>query len=124
MDSPTQVPNPSLAALFASVRSEFDALNRLIPTLLTSDVALVEEIGRYVVEAGGKRLRPLVVLLCGRSCGAAGKELVELAAVIELLHTATLLHDDVIDESMLRRGRATANAHWGNAPTVLVGDYL
>jgi octaprenyl-diphosphate synthase len=124
MPSPSKDSGPSLASLFDSVRDEFDALNRLIPTLLTSDVALVEEIGRYVVEAGGKRLRPLVVLLCGRACGAEGPRLVELAAVIELLHTATLLHDDVIDESMLRRGRATANAHWGNAPSVLVGDYL
>ena len=124
MPSPSKDSGPSLASLFDSVRGEFDALNRLIPTLLTSDVALVEEIGRYVVEAGGKRLRPLVVLLCGRACGAEGPRLVELAAVIELLHTATLLHDDVIDESMLRRGRATANAHWGNAPSVLVGDYL
>ncbi len=124
MPSPSQDSGPSLASLFESVREEFDALNRLIPSLLTSDVALVEEIGRYVVEAGGKRLRPLVVLLSGRACGVNSPRLVELAAVIELLHTATLLHDDVIDESMLRRGRATANAHWGNAPSVLVGDYL
>lgn len=115
--------NP-VASLFDCVRDEFTSLNRLIPSLLTSDVALVEEIGRYVVEAGGKRLRPLVVLLAGRACGVNDRRLVELAAVIELLHTATLLHDDVIDESMLRRGRATANANWGNAPTVLVGDYL
>ena len=111
-------------ALFDAVREDFSALNTLIPKLLTSDVDLVEEIGRYVVESGGKRLRPLIVLLSARCCGYTGQRHIELAAVIELLHTATLLHDDVIDESALRRGRATANSNWGNAPTVLVGDFL
>ncbi len=124
MDSQSDASPQTLAAVFAHVGEEFAELNRLIPTLLTSDVGLVEEIGRYVVEAGGKRLRPLIVLLCGRASGCSHKQLVELAAIIELLHTATLLHDDVIDKSMLRRGRPTANAHWGNAPSVLVGDYL
>ena len=124
MDSQSDASPQSLAAVFAHVGDEFAELNRLIPTLLTSDVDLVEEIGRYVVEAGGKRLRPLIVLLCGRASGYSHKQLVELAAIIELLHTATLLHDDVIDKSLLRRGRPTANAHWGNAPSVLVGDYL
>ena len=112
------------AAMADVVRDDFAALNDLIPRLLASDVDLVEEIGRYVVESGGKRLRPLIVLLGSRCCGYAGERNVELAAVIELLHTATLLHDDVIDQSALRRGRATANATWGNAPTVLVGDFL
>ena len=124
MGSQSDVSSQSLPAVFAHVSAEFATLNRLIPTLLTSDVGLVEEIGRYVVEAGGKRLRPLVVLLAGRACSYAHAQLVELAAIIELLHTATLLHDDVIDKSLLRRGRPTANAQWGNAPSVLVGDYL
>ena len=123
-DASPSSPPATLAAVFAQVNVEFAELNRLIPTLLTSDVDLVEEIGRYVVEAGGKRLRPLVVLLSGRACGYSHPQLVQLAAIIELLHTATLLHDDVIDKSLLRRGRPTANAHWGNAPSVLVGDYL
>jgi len=87
-------------------------------------VDLVESIGRYIVESGGKRLRPLIVLLGARCCGYNGTDHVRLAAIIEFLHTATLLHDDVVDRSGLRRGRATANALWGNAPSVLVGDFL
>jgi octaprenyl-diphosphate synthase len=116
-----------LAAIYALVADDFTAVNALIPRQLTSDVALVEEIGRYIVESGGKRLRPLLVLLGFRSCYAGspgGDRHVRLAAVIEFLHTATLLHDDVVDRSDLRRGRATANATWGNAPSVLVGDFL
>ena len=79
---------------------------------------------RYAVLDGGKRLRPLLVLLAARSLGYNGKQHVDMAAVIEFIHTATLLHDDVVDVSALRRGRATANAEWGNAPSVLVGDFL
>ena len=85
---------------------------------------MVEEIAAYLIEAGGKRLRPLLVLLCAKACGYQGNEHVKLAAVIEFLHTAMLLHDDVVDESDLRRGRETVNAAWGNAPSVLVGDFL
>jgi len=84
----------------------------------------VEKIGHYIISAGGKRLRPLVVLLSARACGADSSEQHSLAAIIEFLHTATLLHDDVVDTSDLRRGRSTANALWGNAPSVLVGDFL
>ena len=115
----------TLEGIFGLVREEFAAVNALIPRRLTSDVALVEKIGAYIVESGGKRLRPLLVLLSARALGHAGGEgPVKLAAVIEFLHTATLLHDDVVDRSDLRRGRATANAIWGNAPSVLVGDFL
>lgn len=89
-----------------------------------SQVPLVEEIGEYLVAAGGKRLRPILVLLSGFSCDYRERPLYELAAVIEFLHTATLLHDDVIDVSELRRGRPTANANWGNASSILVGDFL
>ena len=110
--------------VFGLVRDDFAAINRLIPNQLTSNVALVEEIGRYIVESGGKRLRPLLVLLSARGTGFDGNRHVELAAVIEFLHTASLLHDDVVDKSELRRGRPTANACWGNAPSVLVGDFL
>ena len=87
---------------------------------------MVEEIGHYIVDAGGKRLRPLIVLLAARACGfeGTGSNPIRLATVIEFLHTATLLHDDVVDKSGRRRGRATANVLWGNAPSVLVGDFL
>jgi len=84
----------------------------------------VENVGHYIVDAGGKRLRPLLVLLAARALAAPDQRNITLAAVIEFIHTATLLHDDVVDLSSLRRGRATANAKWGNAPSVLVGDFL
>ncbi|MEE8056432.1 MAG: polyprenyl synthetase family protein [Pseudomonadales bacterium] len=107
-----------------TVAKEFEAVNQLIIAQLHSDVLLVENIGHYIVDAGGKRLRPLLVLLSGGACGKLTKEHITLAAVIEFIHTATLLHDDVVDISTLRRGRPTANAEWGNAPSVLVGDFL
>lgn len=106
------------------VASDFKAVNSLIVERLESHVELVENIGHYIVEAGGKRLRPLLVLLAARACGYQGDQHIQLAAVIEFIHTATLLHDDVVDTSDLRRGRLTANARWGNAPSVLVGDFL
>jgi octaprenyl-diphosphate synthase len=122
---------PDLARAQASVRDVYDlvaddfaAVNALIPRQLTSDVLLVERIGTYIVESGGKRLRPLLVLLGARCLGYRGDAHVKLATIIEFLHTATLLHDDVVDRSDLRRGRATANVRWGNAPSVLVGDFL
>ncbi len=120
-------PNPPqrrLADIFALVREDFDRVNQLIPRQLSSGIALVEEIGRYIVDAGGKRLRPLIVLLTARACGGSGSDHIRLATIIEFLHTATLLHDDVVDKSARRRGRATANALWGNAASVLVGDFL
>ncbi len=106
------------------IRDDFAAVNRLVIERLHSEVALVESIGHYIVEGGGKRMRPLVTVLAARALGYAGGRHVDLAAVIEFLHTATLLHDDVVDVSALRRGRATANANWGNAPSVLVGDFI
>lgn len=106
------------------VSDDFAAVNRLIIEQLHSDVTLVENIGQYLIDAGGKRLRPLLVLLAARACGYEGRDHISLAAIIEFIHTATLLHDDVVDTSGLRRGRATANARWGNAPSVLVGDFL
>lgn len=107
-----------------AVKEDFAAVNQLIIDQLHSDVDLVENIGHYLVEAGGKRLRPLLVLLTARALGYDGKQHLDLAAIIEFIHTATLLHDDVVDMSQLRRGRPTANANWGNAPSVLVGDFL
>ncbi|MCK9502905.1 MAG: polyprenyl synthetase family protein [Porticoccaceae bacterium] len=106
------------------VRDDFDAVNALIIQQLHSDVGLVENIGQHLIDAGGKRLRPLLVLLAAKACGYRGRDHIALAAIIEFIHTATLLHDDVVDTSDLRRGRATANARWGNAPSVLVGDFL
>ena len=91
---------------------------------LASDVALVNQISRYIIEAGGKRIRPRLVLLFANALGFAGPERFTLAAIVEFIHTATLLHDDVVDESALRRGRETANAMFGNAASVLVGDFL
>jgi octaprenyl-diphosphate synthase len=107
-----------------AVEDEFSAVNQLIVNRLQSDVGLVESIGHYIVEAGGKRLRPLVVLLSTLANGYKGTDHLKMAAVIEFIHTATLLHDDVVDVSNLRRGRETANAQWGNAPSVLVGDFI
>jgi octaprenyl-diphosphate synthase len=114
----------ALAPVYALAADDFAAVNALIPRQLTSDVALVEEIGHHIVESGGKRLRPLLVLLGARCCGYQGDAHIRLATIIEFLHTATLLHDDVVDHSLLRRGQATANALWGNSPSVLVGDFL
>ena len=110
--------------LFGPVANDFKAINELIESSLHSRVPLVAEIAAYLVQAGGKRLRPLLVLLAARSCGDSSQHPVKLAVAIEFLHTAMLLHDDVVDESTLRRGRRTANAEWGNAASVLVGDFL
>lgn len=106
------------------VASDFSAVNKMIVDELHSDVGLVENIGNYIVEGGGKRLRPLTVLLAAKACGYQGDNHVALATIVEFIHTATLLHDDVVDRSDKRRGRDTANALWGNSPTVLVGDFL
>lgn len=107
-----------------AVADDFDAVNQLIIKELHSDVDLVENIGHYIIDAGGKRLRPLLVLLTANCLNYKGDQHLPLATVIEFIHTATLLHDDVVDISNLRRGRPTANAKWGNAPSVLVGDFL
>ena len=106
------------------VASDFTALNRTVVDQLHSDVPLIESIGHYIIEAGGKRMRPVLVLLASRNLGYAGKDHIELATVIEFLHTATLLHDDVVDMSEMRRGRPTANTHWDNPSSVLVGDFI
>ncbi|SOC21834.1 octaprenyl-diphosphate synthase [Alloalcanivorax xenomutans] len=111
-------------AISSNVADDFEAVNRFIQHHLDTDVPLIREVGEYIIQSGGKRLRPLVCLLCARAAGYSGDKHVNVAAVIELLHTATLLHDDVVDESGLRRGRPTVNAVWGNAASVLVGDFL
>lgn len=111
-------------AFYRAVADDFSAVDGIIKKQLTSRVPLVSKIGDYITSAGGKRLRPLLVLLCGKALGREGDDMRLLAATIEFLHTATLLHDDVVDMSGMRRGRSTANAMWGNAPSVLVGDFL
>lgn len=103
---------------------EMAQVDAVIVERLRSDVALITQIGQYIVSAGGKRIRPRLVLLFARALGYAGTDQFTLAATVEFIHTATLLHDDVVDESSLRRGRKTANAVFGNAASVLVGDFL
>lgn len=105
-------------------KPDMTAVNDLIYSQLDSDVALINQLGIYIINAGGKRMRPLLTVLAARALGYEGKKHVHLAAIIEFIHTATLLHDDVVDESSLRRGRETANALFGNGASVLVGDFL
>ncbi|MFO1325037.1 MAG: polyprenyl synthetase family protein [Burkholderiales bacterium] len=101
-----------------------DAVDRVLRSSLTSDVVLIRQVAEYIVGGGGKRLRPALLLLCAGATGYRGTDHHTLAAVVEMIHTATLLHDDVVDESDMRRGHATANAQFGNAASVLVGDFL
>ncbi|QOW20279.1 polyprenyl synthetase family protein [Lysobacter ciconiae] len=100
------------------------AVDALIRRRLASDVVLINQVSEYIINAGGKRLRPMLLLLAAGALGHRGPDAHQLAAVVEFIHTSTLLHDDVVDESDLRRGRRTANAVWGNAASVLVGDFL
>ncbi|KGI77041.1 polyprenyl synthetase family protein [Oleiagrimonas soli] len=113
---------------FASVRDlaapDMAAVDALIRDRLSSDVVLINQVAEHIIGGGGKRLRPMLHTLAARAGGYAGQAHIKLAAVIEFIHTSTLLHDDVVDESDLRRGRSTANAVWGNAASVLVGDFL
>ena len=125
MTKSLMIENDDLHRIYSTVDAEFEEVNRCIKEQLGSEVPLVETIGHYIIEAGGKRLRPLLVLLAAKTCGyQQGDQHTALAVIIEFLHTATLLHDDIVDQSHLRRGRSTANATWGNAPSVLVGDFL
>lgn len=112
------------ASLYAPIVTDMRAVDAVIRKRLATDVVLVNQVAEYIISAGGKRMRPALLLLAARACGYAGTQHHELAAVVEFIHTATLLHDDVVDESALRRGRDTANAVFGNAASVLVGDFL
>ena len=122
----TSVPSRALAPgdIQRLVRDDLDGVDGLIRARLASDVLLINQVGEHIIGAGGKRLRPQLHLIAARALGYAGRDHLQLAAVIEFIHTSTLLHDDVVDESDLRRGRKTANALWGNAASVLVGDFL
>ncbi len=108
----------------ALVKTDLEKTDQVLIDHLNSDVALINQMSNYIIGAGGKRLRPLLLLLCARATGYKGEHHHLMAAVIELIHTATLLHDDIVDESATRRGKNTANEVWGNAPSVLVGDFL
>ncbi|TWI51380.1 octaprenyl-diphosphate synthase [Pseudoduganella flava] len=110
--------------IISTIAADMEAVNGVIRQRLHSEVALVNQIAEYIISAGGKRIRPVLVLLVANAYDYRGTAHHELAAVVEFIHTATLLHDDVVDESSLRRGRATANALFGNAASVLVGDFL
>lgn len=113
-----------LKVIQALSNPDMEAVNQLILAKLKSDVALVNQVGFYIVNGGGKRIRPLIATLGARALGYQGQQHIEIAAIIEFIHTSTLLHDDVVDESDMRRGRDTANAMFGNAASVLVGDFL
>jgi octaprenyl-diphosphate synthase len=122
--SPDAGPTLDLRQIRDLVRDDLAAVDRVIAERLSSEVVLVNQISQYIVHSGGKRLRPLLVLIAARALGYEGAHHVDLAAVVEFIHTATLLHDDVVDESGMRRGRATANTVFGNDASVLVGDFL
>ena len=129
MNSAATLPNASSpVATFDDVRAmasaDMQAVNALIRARLASDVVLINQVAEHIIGGGGKRLRPMLHLVAAHAAGYRGRDHIALAAVIEFIHTATLLHDDVVDESDLRRGRETANAVWGNAASVLVGDFL
>ena len=119
--------SPAIAG-FADVQAlasaDMQAVNAVIRARLASDVVLINQVAEHIIGGGGKRLRPMLHLIAAEAAGYRGQDHIPLAAVIEFIHTATLLHDDVVDESDLRRGRQTANAVWGNAASVLVGDFL
>lgn len=120
----TAASNAQFQAVRDLVASDFDMVDSMIDSLVSSRVITISDVGKYIIAAGGKRLRPLIVLLTVRECGYQGDDHIRLATLIEFLHTATLLHDDVVDTSERRRGRASANALWGNPTSVLVGDFL
>ncbi|MBA6398105.1 MAG: octaprenyl-diphosphate synthase [Colwellia sp.] len=108
----------------ALAQQDMTAVNNVIYSQINSDVALINQLGVYIVNAGGKRMRPMLTVLAARAFGYQGNDHISIAAIIEFIHTATLLHDDVVDESNMRRGRETANALFGNSASVLVGDFL
>ena len=124
---PLQTPSastPSLERLTSLVQEDMLHVNEVILSAISQDVKLIADIGQHIIAAGGKRLRPAITIASAKLCGYDGTKHIKLAASVELIHTATLLHDDVVDRSGLRRGRPTVNAKWGNPPSILVGDFL
>ena len=114
----------NLNEIQALMKNELDQMNKILVNRLDSNVDLINQMSHYIISSGGKRIRPLLLLLCARATDYDGDYHYSMAVVIELIHTATLLHDDVVDQSTTRRGQETANELWGNAPSVLVGDFL
>jgi len=110
--------------IISDLQPELSRVDSIITTSLQSDVALINEVSSRIINAGGKRLRPLLVILCAKGCNNHGSDYLHAATIVEFIHTATLLHDDVVDESHLRRGIPTANSLWGNQAAILVGDFL
>lgn len=117
-------PNPTIEEINALVGADLSAVDQRIESRLYSDVVLINQLSHYIIGSGGKRLRPILVLLSAKAVGYTGQKHIDVACIIELVHTATLLHDDVVDSSQMRRGRETANLVWGNEASVLVGDFL
>ena len=113
-----------LSDIFSLYKNEMHQVETHLDRYITSDVKLIPEVAHHLIDSGGKRFRPLLHLICARLCGYDGPRRFPLAASIEFIHTASLLHDDVIDEGLLRRGKTSANRVWGNAASVLVGDFL
>jgi octaprenyl-diphosphate synthase len=114
----------SLDEIRSLIAADMDSVNLLIKKALYSEVELIGQLGHYIINSGGKRLRPVLALLSARASGYQGDQHIHVAAIVEFIHTATLLHDDVVDASELRRGQETANAIWGNEASVLVGDFV
>lgn len=118
------MPRPSLDALYALIREDLTRVDTLMIERIRNEVSLIETVAQHIIASGGKRIRPALTLICAQLCGYTGQRHIALAASIECIHTATLLHDDVVDESKLRRGAPTANASFGNKASILVGDFL
>lgn len=121
---PNHATRPSLSSLQACVADDLLKVNQVILEKVKNDVSLIADVAEHIINSGGKRLRPALTIACAKLCGYEGDRHLKLAACVEFIHTATLLHDDVVDESKLRRGLATANDIWGNKSSVLVGDFL
>ncbi len=113
-----------IQSIYTLIEDDMSAVDAMIQSRLQSDVVLINQLGHYIINSGGKRLRPALAILCARACGYKQAQHINLATIIEFIHTATLLHDDVVDNSDMRRGRETANNLWGNEASVLVGDFL
>ncbi|HKY31604.1 MAG TPA: polyprenyl synthetase family protein [Candidatus Polarisedimenticolia bacterium] len=122
---PPAGPSPArLSEIFSLIGEELSLVEKEFDSHLGSDVEIIETVGRYIAEGGGKRIRPALFLLCARLCGYRGDRHILFASVFELIHTATLVHDDIIDGATMRRGRSSVNSRWGSHLTVLLGDYL
>lgn len=113
-----------IQSIYALIQQDMDAVDAMIQQRLQSEVVLINQLGHYIINSGGKRLRPAIALLSARACNHQATSHINLATIIEFIHTATLLHDDVVDSSTMRRGQETANTVWGNEASVLVGDFL